>query len=102
MDSQTQHYLAAALLVLLGFVLGRIGGGGRERTGSSSPRPAPPITYSSPPPTNGDFDEASVLAELRAGRFIDAIKLHRQHYRCDLREAKRAVEALADRYGIRH
>jgi hypothetical protein len=99
MDSQTQHYLAAALLVLLGFVLGRIGGG-RERGGSSSSRAAPPITYSAPP-TGGEFDEAGVLAELRAGRFIDAIKRYRQHYRCDLREAKRAVEALADRYGIR-
>ena len=101
MDSQTQHYLAAALLVLLGFVLGRIGNG-RERSGSSSSRPAPPAAYSTPPPASGEFDEASVLAELRADRFIDAIKLYRQHYGCDLREAKRAVEALADRYGIRH
>ena len=99
MDSQTQHYILYALLVLLGFALGRIGRGQKP----SEPRRSSSYTADPPsPPANGSLDESYLLAKLRDGGLIEAIKLYRQHYGCDLREAKRAVEALADRHGIRH
>ncbi|HEY0198331.1 MAG TPA: hypothetical protein VGC19_07300 [Rhodanobacter sp.] len=99
MDSQTQHYIVGALLVLLGFVLGRIGPRQRQ---SDPRRPPPSVAHATPPSLSGDFDETRLLAELRAGRFVEAIKLYRHHHGCNLREAKRAVEMLADRHGIRH
>lgn len=98
MDSQTQHYIVGALLVLLGFVLGRISAGQRRPEPRRSPSYA---AYVAPPSPNGSLDETRLLAELRAGRLVEAIKLYRQHYGCDLREAKRAVETLAERHGIR-
>ena len=38
--------------------------------------------------------EEAILQLLRAGRKIEAIKHHRQHYATDLKDAKRAVEQL--------
>ncbi len=98
MDEQTRHYLLGALLLVLGFVLGRLSAGGR--------RPSqPPSSFTRPiaPPQDGiDPDsEAQLLALLQAGKLIEAIKRHRQLYGSDLRTAKQAVEALARQHGIR-
>ena len=44
--------------------------------------------------------EERILAELRSGRKIPAIKLYREATRAGLKEAKEAVEAIGERNGI--
>lgn len=45
-------------------------------------------------------DEPEILALLRQGRKIEAIRHYRETNRSDLKTAKEAVEALAARHGI--
>jgi ribosomal protein L7/L12 len=47
----------------------------------------------------GGLDE-QLLALLRAGRKIDAIKVYRERTQAGLKEAKDAVEALAAEHGV--
>jgi hypothetical protein len=52
------------------------------------------------PPASEDPLDSQILQLMRAGRKIDAIKLHREQWRVGLKEAKDAVEALAQQHGI--
>ena len=47
-----------------------------------------------------DDQQAAVIAHLKAGNKIEAIKAYRSHVGCDLKTAKDAVEALAEANGI--
>jgi hypothetical protein len=58
-----------------------------ERLESIAPRSADPL-------------DSEVLQLMRAGRKIEAIKLYREQRRAGLKEAKDAVEALAQQHGI--
>lgn len=62
----------------------------------SEPDPA------TPRPAAGEAKDldAELLALLKAGRKIEAIKLYRSKTSLGLKEAKDAVEALAERHGI--
>ena len=51
-------------------------------------------------PASADPLDSQILQLMRAGRKIDAIKLYREQRRVGLKEAKDAVEALAQQHGI--
>jgi len=97
MDPQTQTYVIYALLVVLGFVLGRVTARQRPK---SEWRPKP--TYPpSPPRVEIPADaalEETVLDMLRQRRKIDAIKLYRERTGAGLKDAKDAVEALESQH----
>lgn len=67
-------------------------------------QPAPPMQTSAPdadqPDSPPDDLEGRVLEEMRQGRKISAIKLHREATGMGLKESKEAVEALAAQHGI--
>ena len=96
MDQPMQTYIVYALLVILGFVLGRVTA--RERPERDrGPRPArspyrPPMR----PPLDGDI-ESQVVLLLRQRNKIEAIKFYRECTGVGLREAKDTVEAIAVR-----
>ena len=66
--------------------------GAMEREQSPAPSPAPE--------QNLGGLEQEVLAILKGGTKIEAIKVYRQRTGVGLKEAKDAVEALAARYGV--
>ncbi len=45
-------------------------------------------------------DDPRIIEELRKGKMIEAIKIHRELYNTGLAEAKRAVEDMQRRLGI--
>ena len=71
--------------LIIGFFAGRV-------SSSDTELPQPP----GPPLAAPDVD---VEALMRAGKMIEAIKLHRQQTGCGLKEAKDAVDALRERMG---
>jgi len=96
MDQQTHTYIVYALLVVLGFVIGRFTA--RERPERDrSPRPARVVYKSSLAPLSDIDLESQVVLLLRQRSKIEAIKLYREHTGVGLREAKDSVEAIAQR-----
>lgn len=67
---------------------------GREPTPSASPDPA------AKPVAPTDPTEAQVVALMTLGRKIEAIKVYRALTGAGLKDAKDAVEQIAQRYGI--
>ena len=61
---------------------------------------ATPDKLESIAPPSADPLDAQVLQLMRAGRKIEAIKLYREQRRMGLKEAKDAVEALAQQHGV--
>ena len=47
-----------------------------------------------------DMAEAKIIAMLKKGNKIEAIKIYRENYRVDLAEAKHAVDRIESRLGI--
>lgn len=74
-------------LVLIGFVLGRLSVARSANPGM--PRGSAPLTGIDL--ANAD---AEIVASIRAGRKIDAIKVYRDLHHVDLKTAKDAVDAL--------
>jgi len=96
MDQQTQTYIVYALLVVLGFVIGRVTA--RQRP-QHERRPKPVETSYKPPAAplmDRDLESQVVLLLSQRGK-IEAIKLYREHTGVGLREAKDTVEAIAAR-----
>lgn len=96
MDQQTHTYIVYALLVVLGFVIGRVTARQRPER-EQRPRPAqasykPPVA----PLMDRDLENQVVLLLSQRGK-IEAIKLYREHTGVGLRDAKDAVEAIAVR-----
>lgn len=48
-----------------------------------------------------EISNAEIEAELRAGHYIEAIRLHRRRDGSDLVQARAAVDAMAQRLGVR-
>lgn len=96
MDQQTQTYIVYALLLVLGFVIGRVTA--RQRPPRER-RPRPVQANDRPPATPlMDRDlESQVMLLLSQRSKIEAIKLYREHTGVGLREAKDTVEAIAAR-----
>lgn len=97
MDQQAQTYIVYILLVVLGFVIGRVTARQRPEHERQS-RPPSGATY--PPPAAPLMDrelESQVVLLLSQHSKIEAIKLYREHTGVGLREAKDAVEAIAVR-----
>jgi hypothetical protein len=63
----------------------------------------PPVTAvgSAAPELSPGSLEDRVLALLKQGRKIEAIKVYRTERHCDLKDAKDAVEALGRQYGVK-
>lgn len=98
MDQQTHTYIVYALLVVLGFVIGRVTARQRpDRERRSKPDPVR-ATYKPPvaPLMDRDLESQIVLLLSQRGK-IEAIKLYRDQTGVGLREAKEAVEAIAAR-----
>ena len=96
MDQPMQTYIVYALLVILGFIIGRVTARERPQRGRH-PRPArndyrPPMR----PPLDGDL-ESQVVLLLRQRNKIEAIKFYRERTGVGLREAKDSVEAITVR-----
>lgn len=51
------------------------------------------------PPLHPEIGDAEIEAAARAGRYVDAIRLVRQRSGAGLKEAKAAVDAIAQRTG---
>ena len=78
-------------LVLIGFLIGRF----------TAPRERTTTVYKSKgsvPPSfgkvGGNTADAEILAALHAGKKIEAIRIYREAYGTDLKDAKDAVDAL--------
>jgi len=90
MEWSTSGIIVGVLLFVGGYSLGRISKTletVRETRARWKPNPA--------------IDEAAIEDAVRAKNKIEAIRLYRQRTGVGLREAKRAVEALAQRINIR-
>ncbi len=74
---------------------------GAKLAAPAEPAPAPPgeTTAALPEGETSDFDR-SLVALLRQGQKIDAIKRYHRETGLGLAESKNAVEALAKRHGI--
>lgn len=96
MDQQTQTYIVYALLVILGFVIGRVTA--RQRPDHEQRSRPVPAAYAPPavPLIDRELESQVVLLLSQRGK-IEAIKLYREHTGVGLREAKDAVEAIAVR-----
>jgi ribosomal protein L7/L12 len=92
MDQQTQTYIVYALLVVLGFVIGRVTAHPRPEREQRS-RPAPPPVA---PLVDRDLENQVVLL-LRQRSKVEAVKLYREHTGVGLGDAKAAVEGIAAR-----
>ncbi|MEO7683202.1 MAG: hypothetical protein ABIU86_04635 [Gemmatimonadaceae bacterium] len=83
-------------LVLIGFLIGRFSAP-RERTRTVyKPRAAVPASFGE---AGGNPADGEIAAALRDGRKIEAIKMYREAYGTDLKDAKDAVEALQAQFG---
>ena len=86
----TPGIIIGALLFVSGYALGRISKTletAREARARWTPNP--------------NIDDAAIEAAVRARKKVEAIKLYRQRNGAGLKEAKQAVEVLAQRINIR-
>ena len=63
-------------------------------------RPFYKLIGASPVPLKTDITDADIEKELRAQRTIEAIRLYRARTGCGLKEAKQAVNVMAQNIGI--
>ena len=90
MQWTTSDIVIGALLFICGFGLGRASKAfDAARIAQSQWQPDPSIS------------DAEIEAQLRAGRPIEAIRLYRRRSGAGLKEAKQAVDAMAQRLGLR-
>jgi len=54
-----------------------------------------------PPELHPEILDTEIEAELRAGRYVEAIRLHRRRDGSGLAQARTAVDAIAQRLGVR-
>ena len=80
MDIFAQPWLLPLICFVAGYLLARVFYR-RGQTGSTSPRT--------------DISDAEIEAELRMGHKVEAIKLYRQKYGCDLKTAVDEISARA-------
>ncbi|MDO1530300.1 hypothetical protein QMK61_15795 [Fulvimonas sp. R45] len=85
MDTLLHAIAPCAGAFLLGFATARL----------FQRRPAPQA-----PPPDESIGDAQIEAEVRAGRTVEALRLYRRRYACDLRQAKEAIDDLARRKGL--
>ncbi|HEY9402568.1 MAG TPA: hypothetical protein VIQ24_07730 [Pyrinomonadaceae bacterium] len=96
--------LAFVLVGLVCYVLGRLsgrrgGGGGEPMLQTSAPRTFDPSRPAAATAHAGTLDAASLEEIKRLARerqLIAAIRIYRERTNCGLREAKEAVEAIAE------
>lgn len=90
MEWHMSNSIVGALLFVGGYVLGRVSKTldiARETRARWTPNP--------------NIDDADIEAAIRAKNKIEAIKLYRQRTGAGLKEAKQAVEAIAQRINVR-
>jgi len=90
MEWHTSDSIIGALLFVGGYALGRVSKTldiARETRARWTPNP--------------NIDDADIEAAIRAKNKIEAIRLYRQRNGASLKEAKRAVEAIAQRINVR-
>jgi len=90
MDWNTPGIFIGGLLFIGGYALGRVSKT-FETMRESRLRWTPELT----------IDDADIEAAVRARKKVEAIKLYRQRTGADLKEAKQAIETLAQRINIR-
>jgi len=84
---ETQSLVIGIGLLALGFVIGRFTSPKDKTTTVYQPIAGREVTAADP----------EIEALLRAGKKIDAIKLYRQNYGVELKDAKDAVDAVESR-----
>ena len=77
-------------LVLIGFLIGRFTAPRERTTTVYKPRAIVPASFGKP---GGNPADAEIKAALHAGQKIEAIKLYREAYGTDLKDAKDALDA---------
>lgn len=90
MEWNTPWVIVGVLLFVVGYTLGRVSKtleSVREARARWVPDPA--------------IDEAAIEAAVRARQKIEAIRLYRQRTGAGVKEARRAIEALAQRINVR-
>ena len=90
MEWNTSGIIIGALLFVSGYALGRVSKTlqtARETRARWAPNPS--------------IDDATIEAAVRAKKKLEAIGLYRQRTGAGLKEAKQAVEALAQRINVR-
>lgn len=89
--SDVKTFFIDAGLVLIGFLIGRFTAPREKTTVVYKPRAEVPASFGK---SGGNPADAEIAAALHAGRKIAAIKLYREAYGTDLKDAKDAVDAL--------
>lgn len=88
---EVKTFIIDAGLVLIGFLIGRFSAPRERTTTVYKPKAAVPASFGK---AEGNPADAEIAAALRDGRKIEAIKIYRQAYGTDLKDAKDAVEAI--------
>ncbi|HEX7815713.1 hypothetical protein [Dyella sp.] len=102
MNPYVQTYVIYALLLVIGFVLGRLTARQRPESGQQT-RPTSAL-YSTPlsqlpRPLDHDAEER-IVELLRQGKMIEAIKRYREATGSNLKQSKEAVEAIVARRSL--
>jgi ribosomal protein L7/L12 len=84
-------FIIDAGLVLIGFLIGRFTAPRERTTTVYKSRAEVPASFGK---AGGNPADAEIAASLSAGRKIEAIKLYREAYGTDLKDAKDAVDTL--------
>lgn len=90
MEWNTSGIIIGALLFVSGYTLGRVSKT-LETAREARARWAP----------NPNIDDDAIEAAVRAGKRVEAIRLYRQRTGAGLKDARQAVEALAQRINVR-
>ena len=84
-------FIIDAGLVLIGFLIGRFTAPRERTTTVYKPKATVPASFGK---ADGNPADAAIAAALRDGHKIEAIKLYRQAYGTDLKDAADAIHAL--------
>jgi hypothetical protein len=93
---EMKTFIIDAGLVLIGFLIGRFSAPRERTTTVYKPRAGVPASFAKP---GGNPADAEIVAAIHEGRKIEAIKLYREVYGTDLKDAKDAVDALQAQQG---
>lgn len=91
---EMKTFIIDAGLVLIGFLIGRFSAPRERTTTVYKQRATVPTSFGE---AGGNPADGEIAAAVRDGRKIEAIKIYREAYSTDLKDAKDAVEAIQAR-----
>ena len=88
---EMKTFIIDAGLVMIGFLIGRFTAPRERTTTVYKPKATVPASFGK---VGGNPADAEIVAALRDGHKIEAIKIYRKAYSTDLKDAKETIEAI--------